>query len=160
MTQGLDLRPAARSEIVELTAAGLRQTRRWGLAITIGSFLFGFDTGIISGALLFIRRDLRLDSFEQSSVVSVLLLGAVAGALFSGRVSDRVGRRAILGALGIFFTIGIVITAVATGYWTMLVGRIVMGVGVGGVSATVPTYLAEISPAHIRRVSCTACARC
>jgi MFS transporter, SP family, galactose:H+ symporter len=150
VTQGLDLRPAAQSQIVALTPAGLRQTRRWGVAITIGSFLFGFDTGIISGALLFIKRDLHLDSFEQSSVVSVLLLGAVAGALLSGRASDRFGRRATLGVLGVIFTIGIAITAIATGYWEMVAGRIVMGVGVGGVSATVPTYLAEISPAHIR----------
>jgi sugar porter (SP) family MFS transporter len=150
MTQGLDLRPAAESQLVELTDAGLRQTRRWGIGITIGSFLFGFDTGIISGALLFIKRDLHLDAFEQSSVVSVLLLGAVAGALLSGRVSDRLGRRATLGLLGVIFTAGIVITAVADAYWVMLAGRVIMGVGVGGVSATVPTYLAEISPAHIR----------
>lgn len=150
MTQGLDLRPAAQSQIVALTPAGLRQVRRWGVAITIGSFLFGFDTGIISGALLFIRRELHLDAFEQSSIVSVLLLGCVVGALFSGRVSDRLGRRVILGLLGVTFTAGIIVTAVATGYWSMLVGRIVMGVGIGGVSATVPTYLAEISPAHIR----------
>jgi MFS transporter, SP family, galactose:H+ symporter len=150
MTQGLDLRPAAESQLVNLTPEGLRRTRRAGMAITIGSFLFGFDTGIISGALLFIKRDLHLGSFEQSSVVSVLLLGAVAGALFSGRVSDRIGRRKILGLVGVVFTVGIVITAVSTGYRSMMVGRIVMGVGVGGVSATVPTYLAEISPAHIR----------
>lgn len=150
MTQGLDLRPAAESQLVELTDEGLRQTRRWGIGITVGSFLFGFDTGIISGALLFIRDDLHLGAFEQSSVVSVLLLGAVAGALASGRVSDRIGRRAILGVLGLIFTVGIIITAVSTAYWTMVVGRVVMGVAVGGVSATVPTYLAEISPAQIR----------
>jgi SP family galactose:H+ symporter-like MFS transporter len=150
VTQGLDIRPAAESQLVELTDAGLRQTRRWGFGITVGSFLFGFDTGVISGALLFIKQDLHLSAFEQSSVVSVLLLGAVAGALLSGRVSDRIGRRAILGILAVIFTLGIATTAVATAYGTMLVGRIVMGVGVGGVSATVPTYLAEISPAQIR----------
>jgi MFS transporter, SP family, galactose:H+ symporter len=150
MTQGLNIRPAEQSAIVALTPSGLRQIRLWGIGITVGSFLFGFDTGIISGALLFIRRDLQLDSFEQSSVVSVLLLGAVAGALASGRVSDRIGRRAILGLLGVLFTIGIAITAVADTYWVILVGRVVMGVGVGGVSATVPTYLGEISPAQIR----------
>jgi sugar porter (SP) family MFS transporter len=150
LTQGLDLRPAARSQIVALTPAGLRRVRLWGVAITLGSFLFGFDTGIISGALLFIRRDLHLDAFEQSSIVSILLLGCVAGALVSGRISDRVGRRMILALLGVIFTVGIVVTAIATGFWMMMVGRIVMGVGVGGVSATVPTYLAEISPAQIR----------
>jgi MFS family permease len=150
VTQGLNLRPPEQSQIVALTPEGLRRVRRWAIGITIGSFLFGFDTGIISGALLFIRDDLGLSSFEQSSVVSVLLLGAVAGALASGPVSDRIGRRAILGLLGVIFTVGIAITAVADAYGTMLVGRIIMGVGVGGVSATVPTYLGEIAPAHIR----------
>jgi SP family galactose:H+ symporter-like MFS transporter len=113
MTQGLNLRPAEHSDIVALTPDGLRRIRRWGIGITVGSFLFGFDTGIISGALLFIRRDLHLDAFEQSSVVSVLLLGAVAGALASGRISDRIGRRAILGLLGVLFTVGVAITALA-----------------------------------------------
>jgi MFS transporter, SP family, galactose:H+ symporter len=150
MTQGLNIRPTEQSRIVALTPDGLRRVRRWGIGITVGSFLFGFDTGIISGALLFMKDDLHLDAFEQSSVVSVLLLGAVAGALASGRVSDRIGRRAILGLLGVLFTVGIVITAVAGDYWTVVLGRLVMGVGVGGVSATVPTYLGEISPAHIR----------
>jgi sugar porter (SP) family MFS transporter len=150
VTQGLNLRPAEESRIVELTPGGLRRIRRWGIGITVGSFLFGFDTGIISGALLFMRDDLDLDSFEQSSVVSVLLLGAVAGAMASGRVSDRIGRRAILGLLGVVFTVGIVITALAGDYWTMVAGRIVMGVGVGGVSSTVPTYLGEMAPSHIR----------
>jgi len=150
MTQGLNLRPSEESQIIALTPQGLRTVRLWGIGITIGSFLFGFDTGIISGALLFIRDDLDLSSFEQSSVVSVLLLGAVAGALLSGRVSDRIGRRPSLGILGVIFTVGIAITALSDAYWTMMVGRVVMGVGVGGVSTTVPTYLAEISPAHIR----------
>jgi sugar porter (SP) family MFS transporter len=150
MTQGLNIRPTELSQIVALTPEGRRRVRRWAIGITIGSFLFGFDTGIISGALLFIRDDLDLSSFEQSSVVSVLLLGAVAGALASGPVSDRIGRRAILGLLGVIFTIGIAITAVADAYGTLIVGRVIMGVGVGGVSATVPTYLGEIAPAHIR----------
>jgi SP family galactose:H+ symporter-like MFS transporter len=150
LTQGLNIRPSEQSGIVALTPSGLRRIQWWGIGITVGSFLFGFDTGIVSGALLFIRDDLQLDSFEQSSVVSVLLLGAIAGALASGRVSDRIGRRAILGLLGVLFTIGIVITALADTYWVMIVGRVVMGVGVGGVSATVPTYLGEVAPAHIR----------
>lgn len=150
VTQGLNLRPGERSHIVALTPEGLKKIRRWGVGITIGSFLFGFDTGVISGALLFMRRDLHLGSFEQSSVVSVLLLGAVAGALASGRISDRVGRRRTLGLLGVVFTVGIVITATAGVYGTVILGRAVMGVGIGGVSAVVPTYLGEISPAQIR----------
>ncbi|MEO6867785.1 MAG: sugar porter family MFS transporter [Gaiellales bacterium] len=138
------------SPLVEFPEAGLRQIRRWGLLIVIGSFLFGYDTAVISGSLLFITDEFRLDAFEQGSVVSVLLLGAMAGALFTGRISDRFGRRAVLALLGIVFTVGIAIAAVANGYWMLMIGRIVMGLGVGGVSAAVPTYLSEISPPQIR----------
>ena len=91
MSEPLNTRPVEESHLVRLTPRGLRTVRRWALALTIGSFLFGFDTGIISGALLFIREDFVLDSFEQSSVVGVLLLGAVVGALGCGRIADRYG---------------------------------------------------------------------
>jgi SP family galactose:H+ symporter-like MFS transporter len=150
MTQGLNIRPTDASPLVDVPPEGLRRIGRWGLVIALGSFLFGFDTGVISGALLFIKKEFGLGAFQQGSVVSVLLLGAIAGALFSGRVSDRVGRRATLASLGLTFAAGIAIAALASDYWMMLLGRVVMGVGVGGVSAVVPTYLSEISPAQIR----------
>jgi SP family galactose:H+ symporter-like MFS transporter len=150
MTQGLNTRPTDASPLIEVPPEGLRRLGRWGLMIALGSFLFGFDTGVISGALLFIKQDFGLGAFEQGSVVSVLLLGAIAGALVSGRVSDRVGRRATLGAVALTFALGLAIAALSTGYWMLLLGRLVMGVGVGGVSAVVPTYLSEISPAQIR----------
>ncbi len=150
MTQGLNTSPTDPSPLIDIPPEGLRQIGRWGLVIALGSFLFGFDTGVISGALLFIKQEFGLSAFEQGSVVSVLLLGAIAGALLSGRVSDRFGRRATLAGLGLTFAVGIAIAALATGYWMILLGRIVMGVGVGGVSAVVPTYLSEMSPAQIR----------
>jgi MFS transporter, SP family, galactose:H+ symporter len=150
MATGIPTVETATSPLIDLTEAGRRKTRRWGYLIALGSFMFGYDTGVISGALLFIKADFHLSSFEQSSVVSVLLLGAMAGAVSAGTVADRIGRRATLGLLGVIFTIGIAIAALANGYVMMLVGRVVLGLGVGGVSALVPTYLSEISPAQIR----------
>ncbi|WP_055695238.1 sugar porter family MFS transporter [Streptomyces prasinopilosus] len=150
MSEALNTRPTGESDFVDLTPQGERTVRRWAMSITIGSFLFGFDTGIISGALLFIREDFGLNSFEQSSVVSVLLLGAVAGALVSGRIADRHGRRPLLAGLGVLFFLGIVVAALANGYWMLMLGRVILGLAVGGVSATVPTYLGEMAPAQIR----------
>jgi len=150
MTTGIPSTPTHPSALVDVPDEGLAQIRRWGLLIVVGSFLFGYDTGVISGALLYIKNDFDLNAFEQGSVVSVLLLGAVVGAVSTGRVADRFGRRATLAGLGIVFFAGIVVAAVANGYAMLMAGRIVMGLGVGGVSALVPTYLSEISPAQIR----------
>ncbi|WP_017576349.1 sugar porter family MFS transporter [Nocardiopsis kunsanensis] len=150
MSEPLNTRPAAESHLVDLTPQGLRRVRAWGVSIALGSFLFGFDTGIISGALLFIREDFDLTSFQQGSVVSILLLGAVIGALTCGNIADRYGRKPVLAALGVVFFLGIGATAFAPGYWTVLLGRVVMGLAVGGVSATVPTYLGEMAPAQVR----------
>lgn len=76
---GISSTPTVPSPLVDVPGDGLKQIRRWGFLIVIGSFLFGYDTGVVSGALLFIKDDFALDSFEQGSVVSVLLLGAMAG---------------------------------------------------------------------------------
>lgn len=150
MASGIATTPTRETPLVEIPDEGLRTVRNWGLVIVLGSFLFGYDTGVVSGALLFIKQDFGLDSFQQSSVVSVLLLGAIVGALFTGRVADRIGRRTTIGALAVIFIIGIAVAALANGYAMLMLGRVVMGLGVGGVSSIVPTYLSEISPAQIR----------
>lgn len=72
----------------------------------IGGLLFGFDTGIISGALLFIRDDLGLSSFLQSAVVSAILVGAIVGAGISGYLADRFGRRRMTIAAALVFAVG------------------------------------------------------
>lgn len=150
MASGIATTPTRETPLVEIPDEGVRTVRNWGLVIVLGSFLFGYDTGVVSGALLFIKQDFGLDSFQQSSVVSVLLLGAIVGALFTGRVADRIGRRTTIGALAVIFIIGIAVAALANGYAMLMLGRVVMGLGVGGVSSIVPTYLSEISPAQIR----------
>jgi MFS transporter, SP family, galactose:H+ symporter len=150
MATGIPTTPTTDSNLVDFSDSALRKIARYALLIALGSFLFGFDTGVVSGALLFIKQDFGLNAFEQGSVVSVLLLGAIAGALTVGRLSDRYGRKKTLAAVALTFAIGIALAATASGYGMMLIGRIIMGLGVGGVSALVPTYLSEISPPQIR----------
>jgi sugar porter (SP) family MFS transporter len=150
MATGVPTTLPSTSQLVDYSDAGLRKVARYALLIALGSFLFGYDTGVVSGALLFIKQSFHLSSFQQGTVVSVLLLGAIVGALSAGRVADRLGRKKTLGLVALIFALGIAIAALASGYAMILVGRVIMGLGVGGVSAIVPTYLSEISPAQIR----------
>ncbi|QXJ24717.1 sugar porter family MFS transporter [Actinomadura graeca] len=148
--QGYSSAPIAQGPVEGVSPAGLRRIRFHAVLIAVGGFLFGFDTGVISGALLFIKDDFDLDSFQQGSVVSVLVLGAMAGALGSGRLADRIGRRRIFCLEGAVFLVGTVVAVLSTGYWTLIAGRLVLGLAVGAASATVPPYLAEISPKEVR----------
>ncbi len=150
MTQGFSSTPVSESAFDDGPDDGLKKVWRWGALIAVGGFLFGFDTGVVSGALLFFKHDFDLSSFEQGSVVSVLLLGAMAGALIAGRLGNRLGRRKTFAAEGITFLIGTAIVVSANGYETLLAGRVVLGLAVGGASATVPVYLSEIAPPSIR----------
>ena len=129
----------------EIPAEGKRKIWFWSVLIAVGGFLFGFDTGVISGALLFVKTEFRLNAFEQGSVVSVLVLGAMAGALAAGRVADRIGRKRLIGLEGAVFLIGTLIAVLSTEYWMLMVARLVLGLAVGAASATVPPYLSEIS---------------
>ncbi|KAB2382893.1 sugar porter family MFS transporter [Actinomadura montaniterrae] len=148
--QGFSTATVYEGPLSEVPPDGLRKIWLWAVLIAVGGFLFGFDTGVISGALLYIKTDFGLNSFEQSSVVSVLVLGAMAGAMGSGRIADRIGRRKILGLEGLVFLVGTVIAVLSTGYAMLVLGRLVLGLAVGGASATVPVYLSEISPKEIR----------
>jgi SP family galactose:H+ symporter-like MFS transporter len=127
-----------------------RQLVRWGVIGALGGFLFGYDTGVVSGALLFIKRDFDLGAFEQGAVVSVLLLGAMIGAAQAGRPADRYGRRPALLLIAAIYTVGILAAAVAPSFATLLAARFVMGLGVGAASAVVPLYLSEVAPPAVR----------
>jgi sugar porter (SP) family MFS transporter len=116
----------------------------------LGGILWGYDTGVISGAILFIPDDIPLSSLEQGTVVSGLLVGAMLGAGVSGKLADTLGRRLLILLGGIVFVIGTLGAALGVNV-AMLVGfRFVMGVGVGIVSVVVPMYLSELAPARIR----------
>ncbi|NEY34752.1 MFS transporter [Streptomyces sp. PRKS01-65] len=118
--------------------------------VALGGLLFGFDTGVISGALLFIRTDFGLNSFEEGAVISALLLGAAVGALGSGRPADRFGRKKVLVAIALTFTVGLLAAVLAGGFAALVVARLVLGLAVGSASTVVPLYLAEIAPPRLR----------
>ncbi|MCF3119162.1 sugar porter family MFS transporter [Streptomyces arenae] len=118
--------------------------------VALGGLLFGFDTGVISGALLFLKTDFHLTSFQEGTVISSLLLGAAAGALGSGRPADRWGRRRTLLVIAVTFTLGLAMATLAAGFWSMIAARVVLGLAVGAASTVVPLYLAEIAPPHLR----------
>jgi SP family galactose:H+ symporter-like MFS transporter len=116
----------------------------------LGGLLFGYDTGVISGALLFIRQVMSLSATLQGVVVAIALAGAAVAAAFAGYLSDRVGRRPLILSAGLLFIAGAVIAALAQEVIILLLGRLLVGLAIGVASMLTPLYLAEISPARNR----------
>lgn len=116
----------------------------------VAGLLFGFDTGIISGALLFIKEDFVVTTVMQELIVSSVLLGAMAGSLCSGALTDRFGRRRLLLIISTLFIIGTLIASFAGQVTTILIGRLFIGLAIGIGSYTAPLYIAEVSPFELR----------
>ena len=117
---------------------------------TFGGLLFGYDTGVINGALEPLQRDLNLTPFRIGVVAAILLLGAAAGAAVGGKLSDALGRRRMILMLAIIFFVGTMGCVLSPNYEVLAFFRFVLGTAVGGASVTVPVYLAEISPYETR----------
>lgn len=117
---------------------------------TLGGLLFGYDTGVIAGALLFMKHDLHLTSLTTGMVTSFLILGSAIGAVFAGRVADRFGRKKIILVMAVIFMIGSLGCAMAPNVVIMITFRFILGLAVGGAAAIVPIYIAEIVPANRR----------
>jgi MFS transporter, SP family, galactose:H+ symporter len=116
----------------------------------IAGLLFGFDTGVISGAILFINREFGLTPFTEEFLVSAALIGAVCSSILSGRLTDLIGRkRAILGTAFIF-ALGSILCAVATSAGLLIMGRITLGIAIGVASYTAPLYISEVAPPRLR----------
>ncbi|WP_237209710.1 MFS transporter [Rothia nasimurium] len=118
--------------------------------ISVGGFLFGYDTGIINGALPFLQQDFRLSPAAEGVATSALTLGAAFGALLAGQLIDRFGRRRVLFVLALVFAASSLGLTAAPSLGIFIVFRVLVGLAVGAASAVVPIYLAEISPANRR----------
>ncbi|MGZ7047669.1 MAG: sugar porter family MFS transporter [Methanobacterium sp.] len=116
----------------------------------IGGLLFGYDTGVISGAILFIREAFALTTTSQEIVVSAVLIGAVIGASVSGVLADKYGRRIMIIVASIIFGVGAIFTALTPEVYSLIAGRIVVGIAIGMASFIAPLYIAEVAPYNIR----------
>lgn len=136
------------------TNSGTKQNT--GLVIVIaaiastGGLLFGFDTGVISGALPFLRETWGLETGELEWITTAALIGAVLGAMSSGRLTDIFGRKKVILVTSIIFALGSVLTGAASSPEFLAYSRIVLGIAIGISSFTVPLYIAEISPTKTR----------
>ena len=125
------------------------------MVVTMGALAFGYDTGVIAGALPFMQLPmaqggLGLTPLTEGLVTSALVLGAAVGSLLCGIVADRLGRRDSLIGLSVIFMIGAVGTSQAPGIPIMVMMRAVLGFAVGGASALVPMFISEMAPASRR----------
>jgi SP family galactose:H+ symporter-like MFS transporter len=121
-----------------------------GVVVMLAGLLFGYDQGVIAGALHGIQQDFTVGTTLSEIITSWVTLGALAGALAAGVLADRYGRRpTILVAAGLF-TIGAAVEAFAPGPVVLVIGRLIVGFGVGVASVAAPLYAAELAPAHLR----------
>ena len=145
--------PALRAGADPVEASHRRLTP-WMLGVAgvtfLAGLLFGYDQGVISGALPLISKDLGLSTLESEIITSWVTLGALAGALVAGAVADRAGRRRAAVVAGVLFTVGALLEAFAPGAAVLTVGRVVTGLGVGFASVVAPLYAAEMSPKRLR----------
>lgn len=129
-----------------------KRLRTIAIISTFGGLLFGFDTGVINGALPYMSMSdqLNLNAFTEGLVSSSLVFGAAFGAFFGGQLSDKYGRRKLILWLAVVFFVATLGTSLAPNVPVMVLSRILLGLAVGGASVTVPNFLAEMSPAERR----------
>ena len=116
----------------------------------LAGVLFGYDQGVISGALDGIKRDFHVSTFLLEVITSWVTLGAMGGALVAGALADRLGRRVTIIVASLLFMLGALVEALAPGSLVLVAGRLIVGFGVGVASVAAPLYAAEMAPAHLR----------
>ena len=119
-------------------------------AAALGGLLFGFDTGVISGAIHFIKIEFNLNAYQEGFAVSNLMIACVIGALLAGPIADWTGRKKVLILCAVLFTVSAILSALPRSFTELVIARFIGGMGVGMASVVSPMYIAEISPAKIR----------
>jgi len=132
------LDPAITDHISHVPVGSQRYVYMAAIFAAIGGLLFGYDTGVISGALIFIKKTFGLSTFEQGLAVSSVLVGAAVTAITGGSLSDRLGRRKMLLITSVIFMAGAVVCSAAGSIQVLVVGRVILGVGIGLASSVVP----------------------
>src|SRR5512146_1231513 len=120
------------------------------LVATLGGLLFGYDTGIISGAIEPLTARFRLDVVMKGWASGCVLIGCATGVLLVGPISDRFGRKRALSLAAALFLVSALGTSLPRDIWTFILFRFFGGVGIGIASMSTPMYIAEIAPAHLR----------
>lgn len=135
----------------DITLASSRAyTYQISLVAAIGGLLFGFDTAIINGAIVFLRRQFAWTELQTEIAASSLLLGCVAGVSVAGALSDWLGRRRLLFGAATLFALSSLATAIPSNLQQFCAARLAAGVAIGMASMLAPLYIAEIAPAAIR----------
>ena len=124
----------------------------WMAAITaLGGLLFGYDTGVVSGALLFLKDTFpHITALQKELVTSLLLVGAAIGAIGAARLADRIGRRPTILITAVVFVVGVLLAAFTPTYAVLLIARVIIGLAVGSASMTVPMFIGEAAPPRTR----------
>jgi len=117
---------------------------------SLGSLLFGFETGVINGTIYYVAQYFNLTPAMKGFVVSVALIGCVIGALFIGKPADLYGRRYMLKYMAVFFLVSMLMTGLATSLWMFIIGRFIGGLAIGGASVVTPMYISEVAPPKLR----------
>ena len=116
----------------------------------LGGILYGYDMGIIAAALIFVRSSFILSIETEELVVSVVLIGAMLGAVLGGSVADKFGRRATLVSGGVLFTVGSLLAPLSPSVGWLIAARMLLGLAIGFTSVTAPVYVSELAPPRSR----------
>src|SRR5680860_1135660 len=130
-----------------------RMVYKLAIIASLGGFLFGFDTAVISGTIGFVTDQFDLDALVQGWYVSCALVGTIIGTLVAGILSDRYGRKEVLVVSGILFGLSAAGCMLVNDFNYLITYRLIGGIGVGIASILSPLYISEIAPALIRGLS-------